>query len=656
MKRILPFALLSAVPSLAPAQVARDTARTAPIVVTATRSPIAANQSPSAVTILRGEDLQRAGVVTAADALQQVPGLSLVRSASYGGATSLFIRGGESKFAKVLIDGVPVNDPGGAFDFSTLSVDNIDRIEVVRGPASVLYGSDAMAGVVQLFTRTGSGRPRVELSGRGGGYSSYDGSAAIRGSSGSLDYSASGAKHRTGGIQPFNSAFVQGVGSASLGWKGTALDARLSARLTDDEFHFPTDGSGEPVDSNAVRRDDHLSIGLDAGYRVLTGTDLRVSLASSSSHAVTDDQPDSPGDNQGYYYTTGDRSYRRNIEARLNHIISNELMATIGGNVEHQWETSATTSNFGPSDYTARRRNSGAFGQLLVSGALPYTVTVGARYDHNESFGNFLTWRTAGSVNAATNTVLRASYGTAFREPTMQESFGGGFVIGNPNLSPEQARSADIGIEQTFANVASVSATLFHNTFTNLIDYKYSATQPNYFNVARTRSTGAELEAHITLPSSLFLDGAFTYVDAKVVDPGNSTAVTALFAPGARLLRRPMHTIDLGLAFRPAYLSAEVRAHRAGSRQDVYFAPDFSSSRVTLPAYTRIDASAEVPVRFGNARSAALTLRAENLFDAKYSELAGYNYDFALNDPASVRRTGYRAPGVRILVGARVTL
>ena len=194
----------------------------------------------------------------------------MVQTGSYGGATSLFIRGGESKFAKVLIDGVPVNDAGGAFDFSTLSTDNLDRIEIVRGPASVLYGSDAMAGVVQLFTRRGAGAPRGELSVRGGGFGSYDADAARarRARRVRLTRSA-GAHHATDGIQAFNSGYRQDVAKRAASARAAAArDATLSLRYTDDDFHFPTNGSGEVVDSNAVRRDDRLAVGLDAGYRI----------------------------------------------------------------------------------------------------------------------------------------------------------------------------------------------------------------------------------------------------------------------------------------------------------------------------------------------------------------------------------------------------
>ncbi|HEY2064986.1 MAG TPA: TonB-dependent receptor plug domain-containing protein, partial [Gemmatimonadaceae bacterium] len=230
----LSLALLVTIPLAARAQrSASDTARVAPVVVTATRSALATERAPSSVTVLTGEQLRREGIVSVADALRQVPGITLAQTGSYGGTTSLFIRGGESKFTKVLIDGVAVNDAGGAYDFSTLTSDNVDRIEIVRGPASVLYGSDAVAGVVQVFTRPGSGPMHAELSGRGGGFGTYDAEGAVRGASSAVTYSLGAAKHSTDGTQLFNSGYSNGVGSGMVGVARGPLDARISLRYSD---------------------------------------------------------------------------------------------------------------------------------------------------------------------------------------------------------------------------------------------------------------------------------------------------------------------------------------------------------------------------------------------------------------------------------------
>jgi vitamin B12 transporter len=651
------LALVSLVAPLAAQEVARDTARVAPVVVTATRSPIAAGRTPSSVTVVTGEHLRSQGITTLADALRQVPGLAVVQTGSYGGATSLFIRGGESKYAKILVDGIPVNDAGGAYDLSTLSTDNLDRIEIVRGPVSVLYGSDAMAGVVQLFTRRGTGEPHGDVSVRGGGFGSRDVDGNVRGSSEHLSYSFGAAQHRTDGFQPFNSGYRQGVGSALLGTVLGAADATLSARFADRELHFPTNGAGQVVDSNAVRRDDRIDVGLDAGYRLGARAALRMTLASHDVHGITDDQPDSPAD-EGYAYTTAERSRRRSGDLRLDLDLPASSRLTVGAQVERKWQESNTHSNFGDdTPAPARRRSSGAYAQLLLEPVSGSTLALGGRFEHNEQFGEFWTYRAAASTQVAPSTRLRASVGTAFREPTFLETDGSGFVIGNHDLNPEHALSVDAGVEQTFGRWGSVAATYFANSFRDMIDYQYSDTKPNYFNVARTRAAGVELEARVTLPHGLGADAALTHLETRVIDPGTSTDVTATFAPGSRLLRRPMQTIDAGIGYRSARHGLELRARRVGAREDVYYAPDFSAHRVTLAPYTRADLSADAQlVPLGARRAVAATLRVENLFDVKYTEAAGFNYDFARSDAASLSQTGYRGAGRRALVGVRLGL
>jgi len=646
---------LAVLPLAASAQVAKDTARIAPVVVTATRSPIAAGRAPASISVITGEQLRREGITTVNDALRQVPGVSVVQTGSYGGQTSLFIRGGESKFAKVLIDGVPVNDAGGAFDFSTLSTDNLDRIEIVRGPASVLYGSDAVAGVIQLFTRPGTGGTHVDLSGRGGGFGSYDADGAVRGANEVLNYSIAGARHSTDGIQRFNSQYRQDVASALVGARSSVADAKLSLRYSDDNLHFPTNGSGEVVDSNAMRRADRIAVGLDAGYRLTTAAELRLSVASFDMHGLSQDQADSPGDVDGYYFSTSDRTRRRSGDLRLNVDLPSAVRLSVGAQVENEWQASGTESNFGPSAFTARRRTRGAYGQLLFAPAEPYTVAVGGRFERNEQFGDFATYRAAGTAQIA-STRFRASVGTAFREPTFLENFGGAFAIGNPALTPEHSLSIDAGVEQGIGNWGSIGITAFSNSFRDLIDYEYSATAPNYNNIARTKSSGAEFEARVTLIDGLTADAAMTYLATRVVNPGTSPAITATFAPGSHLLRRPRHTIDAGIGYHVARGGVDLRAHRVGTREDNYFPPNFAPTQhVTLAPYTRADLSAELRVLQESRGTVTLTMRAENLFDTHYTDVAGFNFDFSRADAASLAQTGYRGAGRRVLSGVRVS-
>jgi outer membrane cobalamin receptor len=410
------------------------------------------------------------------------------------------------------------------------------------------------------------------------------------------------------------------------------------------------------VDSNAVRRDDRLGLGVEAGYRASPTVTLRAALASHDVHGVTDDQPDSPGD-AGYAYSTSERSRRRSGDLRVELALPARSTFTLGAQVERKWQETATRSNFGDDvPPPATRRSTGGYAQLLLSPTELATVALGGRFEHNEQFGDFWTYRAAGSTILPSATRVRASIGTAFREPTFLETEGSGFVIGNRALDPEHAFSVDAGIEQTLG-VATLGATWFANSFRDMIDYLYSATEPNYFNVARTRAVGLEFEGRLDLPSGVHADASFTHLDARVVDPGTSTTSSATFAPGARLLRRPMRTLEVGAGYRGGGHAIELRARRVGSREDVYFPPDFApAERVVLDAYTRVDLSGEarlVPLR---GRGGVVgTLRIENVFDRRYTDAAGFNYDFSLTDEASLRQTGYRGTGRRLLAGVRVS-
>jgi len=184
-------AALTVVPSALRAQEVRDTASLPEIVVTATRYPIAPDSVASTVTVLRGDDLRAEGIRFVGDALRQVPGTHVVQGGPYGAATSLFVRGGESDYVKVLVDGVPVNQPGGFYDFASLTTDNIERIEVLRGPGSVLYGSDAIAGVIQIVTRQGDHGVQVAASGEGGSFGTARWEASALGGGERLGWSAS---------------------------------------------------------------------------------------------------------------------------------------------------------------------------------------------------------------------------------------------------------------------------------------------------------------------------------------------------------------------------------------------------------------------------------------------------------------------------------
>ena len=229
------------------AQEPRDTVQLPELVVTATRLPMPLAATTAAVTVISGDELRSHGIATVSDALRTVNGSAVVETGPLGSATSLFLRGGESNMVRVLLDGVPLNAPGGAVDLSNLSTDDVERIEIVRGPASVLYGSDAVAGVVQIFTRGGAGA-HWEAGARGGSFGSRSADVRLATGGAVADASLSASHLSTDGIYAFNNAYRDDVVAASAGLVPDArTTARLTVRYTNALYHYPTDGSGNVV-------------------------------------------------------------------------------------------------------------------------------------------------------------------------------------------------------------------------------------------------------------------------------------------------------------------------------------------------------------------------------------------------------------------------
>ena len=623
---------------------AADTTKIAPVVVTATRVPISASSSPATIDVITGEELRVRGVTSIASALEILPGVTFAQSGSFGAATSLFLRGGESKYVKVLIDGVPVNDPGGAIDFGSLTTDNVDRIELVRGPASVLYGADAVTGVIQIFTRRGTGAPRTIVSARGGSYGSSDEDGTVLGALSNGDFSVAIARHDTKGIYAFNNGFHNTVASGGTHLQLTPrTDLRVSLRYNDDVFHYPTDGGGTVSDTNAHLMQDRTTLSAELGHIFTPRIDAHLSLTSEATSGGTDDKPDTPSSGG---FQSVDRTRRRGSDLRTNVAIPGGAVLTAGVQLEQEDERTESQSVFGSfqstSIFQASRRNTGVYGQLLGTISDAVTLTAGARSDDNERFGKFGTYRVAGSWRVIGGTHLRASSGTAFREPTFSENYATGFVTGNKDLKPERSTSTEVGLRQTlFGERISLGVTQFDQRFRNMIDYTGSteACGASYCNVARAQSNGREFELHVLPMSRLALDANLTHLETKVLTPGFDTTSGGLYHANEQLIRRPTTTWNLGGSYLGDRARVDLRVLHVGSRTDRDFSP-FPALPVVSPAYTRADLGADVPFSVGGSgiKSADLTLHVENLFDTNYE--AVYNF-------LSPRRT--------ILAGARLT-
>jgi vitamin B12 transporter len=258
------------------------------VIVTATRLPVPQAAPTASATVITGAELRARGITHVLDALRDVPGAALVQNGSFGAATSLFLRGGENKYVQVLVDGVPVNDAGGSFNFANLTTDNVERIEVLRGPASVLYGSDAVTGVVQIFTNRGAPRTRGDLAARGGSFGTREYEGQGSGQARGIGWSAGAQRLGSDGILAFNNRYRNESGSGALRWARDGVgDAALAVRVQRAQYNFPTNGAGVPVDSNAFRREERATVSLDAGRFVRPGSSSAPSSASPGSGRAT---------------------------------------------------------------------------------------------------------------------------------------------------------------------------------------------------------------------------------------------------------------------------------------------------------------------------------------------------------------------------------
>jgi vitamin B12 transporter len=629
-----------------PAPEPGDTIALPGLVVTATRVPLPREALPTSVTVLTGVELRERGVASVADALRTVPGVHVARAGQHGAQTSLFLRGGQSGYVKVLVDGVAVNDPGGAIDLADLTTDQVERIEIVRGPTSVLYGSDAVTGVVQIFTRRGGGAPTLAVTaaaGRGerryedGSFGTLEGDAALTGTAGGVGYMVGGGRSWSEGAYPFNSDRRHDGLNARLDWSapwGTELS--VTTRFTDSDTGFPTDGSGALVSPTARLERRALTTGLDAGHRLSDRVTVRGQLGLLDRSQLSHDGPVDAG---GDFYRHAIDLTRVSADVRLDLDLPRATASIGAGRQDQRGATDyRSRSQWGPFDADAEfsRRNLGYYAQLLSEPVSGLHLTVGGRLDDNQVFGTFHTYR-LGAAYILGDTRLRAAAGRAFREPTFAESFGSGFGdTGNPGLVPERAASWEVGAEQRLGPVL-LGASWFDQGFQDLIQYTFTTDtpeDPNYYNVAAAEARGVELTAELEV-GSLAIGASHTRLRTRVLDPGLAT--DAGFVQGQPLLRRPANSGSLTGRYRFHGGSFGLTLNAVGEREDLDFGAGFPAPRVTLPSYTTVDLAAEARVPLPAGPPSAVILRVENLLDADYEGIRGFP-----------------APGRLISVGVRV--
>ena len=616
-RRLIPvFALVA---SAVGAQERTDTSRLAPVVITASRTDAVQSVTTTAATVLSGDALRARGITTVGAALREVPGAAVVQTSAVGSQTSLFLRGGEPDYVQVLIDGVTINEPGGTFNFANLTLDNVDRIEIIRGPASVLYGSDAVTGVIQIFTRRGTGGPRADVAVRGGQRGLVDADVSVSGGGPRASYSLGGGHHASAGIYDVHNDARNSDASARVTLAPTSRSSvSVTGRYGDARYDFPTEYYGTPLDRDSYSTERQLATGLDAMYAVHPRVDARVMLGLSRLQNISDDRADGPGD---FPFRYDSRSLRRSADARVDLRVVPAATLTLGGDFD--WQENETNSDNPDVVPLLERWSRAGYAQLVGNATTRVTYTLGGRLEENERFGTLGSVRWGLGVGVTASTTVRAAGGSAFKEPQFPEITGGCCAIPNSALEPERSVSWELGLEQRLADDGfAVSATYFDQDFRDLIIFDFapgSTTQFQYRNARSAVSRGWEIEARAGRQGGPSVRANITGLDAKLRGTAGEDEKP--------LPRRPSRTGSL-VAAAPigARLTLVGDARYVGRRHDIRFFPaePFQSAE-RLPSYTVVGIAASFRLgSFATATGVELTARVDNLLDEDYEAVAGF--------------------------------
>ncbi len=597
---------------------AQEVKHAEPVVVTATRTETPAEQLGASVTVITGEDIDTRRYPTVDEALRGVPGVDIRRSGSFGKATAISIRGANPNQVQVLVDGMRVKSPTlGQVDLSDLSPDLIERIEVIRGPQSTLYGADAIGGVVNIITRRGKGPFSAWTTQEAGNWDTLRSAAGVSGSKSVFDYSF-GVSHFESNGRGKNDGLNQDSLATRLGLSlpgQTTLS--LAVRLNQSDTGVPIKFVEDPapivptIDPNARQESDTVIINLGAHTRPVTWWESEVRVGRYWNRLNFIDPPDPfacppatlgpPCNFPGLF-----KVERREVEW-LNHFhIGTWSTSTFG--VEYRREAADVqgTNAFGPTTETV----SGLFQQQLRFFDRLF-MAAGVRVEDNDVFGRSVTER--GSLSfliKETGTRIHGGAGSGFRTPTFNDLFFPGFS--NPALKPEESFSWDAGVGQKlWGNRIRLDATVFKNSFTNLIACCVPLSVPPFAataNINRARSEGLEFTGEVDLLANLAAAVNYTYTETRD------------FAANTWLPREPRHRWNIRLAWEPVKrLSLWSEVHIVTEQWEPLGA-------VYNSGYTRVDVGGAYRLleRWGHLKSVDLTARVQNLLNEHYAEVRGF--------------------------------
>jgi vitamin B12 transporter len=623
------------------------------VVVTAQAEPTALQDTSSSVTVITRDEIDLRQAVPLTDALLYVPGVAIGRTGPEGGLASVFLNGGNSYQAKVLVDGTPVNLPGGTIDFSNVTLDNIDKVEVVRGAESALYGTDAASGVIQLFSHRGETRiPEFSVFGEGGSFATGRGGAQLSGVLGRFDYSAASSYLGTDGQGP-NDSFRNRTLSSNLGYSfSDDNQIRLALRNNTSDAGIPGQTLLEPPSLHNVN--DLHDFSANARWDFTTGTHWHNEISGAESYNrvttanpvqsfyATDPLVGCPQTNPAAVATTEfcdftsppelSKYNRASVNARTSYVLP-KFIGTAG----YQYEVENADISFLGIGHL-RRNNQGGY---LDFRYLPHpraSLNFGIRAEANGTFGTRVTPRGGAS--------LALRYGKGFWGDTRYRIFWGEGIVearfdqtdgsspcspGNPTLKPEESKTWNTGIEQKLAtDRVKVSAEYFSSRFYDIISFTScfpgsgcTIPQPpgcpafwgNYFNTDLARARGVNLTVETHLRRWLSVGGNYSYDDTLVIKSPNAFDPAEI--PGNHLLRRPPQSGSLTMSGGWRGFALTVAGYFSGPRTD----SDFLGLGFTRnPGYARFDLAGS----YGLGRGVTFYARATNVFDKQYQDVIGY--------------------------------
>lgn len=641
----LPLPLSLAMPGTASAQ-ATGPAPLDTIVVTATRTPTPVDRVPASVSVVTRADIERNAWATLPEALRTLPGMTVVSSGGAGANTSVFMRGNNSDHVLVLLDGMPINDPSasaGAFNFGDDLLGGFSRIEVVRGPASSLYGSNAIGGVVNLITAAGADRPAVATAEAAAGtQSTWRGAAGLRGTVDRFDYGVTLDGFTTAGRNNTPARFAtRNLGEAD-GFENLTATAKGVLRLNRVRLEGLLRWRDARFDLDSVPTDDpnYKGESRQTAWQVAAEGDpltdrltTRLAVGQSRTDRSFTNARDalSVGTNDDDFDSVRTHVDLQNTLALPDAGGFDDGTLAFGGSYAHEKANFRTrsTSAFGPFnqdvDATADSRAMFAHVQARVAGLVD--VTAGVRYDSPDDFGDRATWR-IGAVAPLPGTPVRlkASAGSGYKAPTLYDRYGRtnfGYR-GNPDLDAERSTAWEAGIEADLpgmgrADLAALSAAYFSSNVDKLIQFDF--VRNTSINIAKADIQGVETAATLRPADGVSMTATWTWTDARNAQTGQ------------RLLRRPEHQVTLAGTTKVGTVTLSPEAQYIGRRLDVVYtdAGGFVGNRA-VEGYWR----ANLAVAWRAAPNVELFARGANLFDRR------------IEDP-----NGFAQPGRALTVGAR---